>query len=223
MLADAGRSGRGATPSAAARRRTIPSCPSPTTTSPCSTPPRGEFEQGARRARGGDPRSTPATRPRTRTSATSMRMLAAESYGAGAAARAGERRACRASSRWCASSPAPQAAPAAASAPAAAATTDTPRHQETLTWRSRCTDSSRRTPLAASPPLSLAARCRRWRRRSSSPPPTGDIVVELDARQGAEDGRQLPPVREGRPLRRHRLPPRHRQLHDPGRRHDAPT
>ena len=38
--------------------------------------------------------------------------------------------------------------------------------------------------------------------------------------QGAEDGRQLPPVRQGRALRRHDLPSRHRQLHDPGRRHD---
>ena len=36
--------------------------------------------------------------------------------------------------------------------------------------------------------------------------------------QGAEDGRELPAVREGRALQRHDLPSRHRRLHDPGRR-----
>ncbi len=34
----------------------------------------------------------------------------------------------------------------------------------------------------------------------------------------AEDRRQLPRLRQGRSLRRHAIPPRHRGLHDPGRR-----
>ena len=42
-------------------------------------------------------------------------------------------------------------------------------------------------------------------------------------RQGAQDRRQLPPIREGRALQRHGLPPRHRRLHDPGRRLRART
>ena len=49
----------------------------------------------------------------------------------------------------------------------------------------------------------------------------GDIVVELDAAKAPKTVANFLAVREGRPLRRHDLPPRHRQLHDPGRRHDA--
>ena len=43
------------------------------------------------------------------------------------------------------------------------------------------------------------------------------------SRQGAQDRRQLPAVRERRPLQRHHLSPRHRRLHDPGRRASTRT
>ena len=36
--------------------------------------------------------------------------------------------------------------------------------------------------------------------------------------EGAEDGRELPQLREEGPLRQHGVPPRDRRLHDPGRR-----
>ena len=44
------------------------------------------------------------------------------------------------------------------------------------------------------------------------------MKIELYPERGAEDGRQLPRLREERPLRRHAVPPRDRRLHDPGRR-----
>ena len=46
----------------------------------------------------------------------------------------------------------------------------------------------------------------------------GRFVVELDPRQGAEVGRELPRLRQVGLLRRHDLPSRHQGLHGPGRR-----
>ena len=46
----------------------------------------------------------------------------------------------------------------------------------------------------------------------------GVITLELDEDKAPEDGRELPALREERPLRQHHLPPRDRRLHDPGRR-----
>ena len=46
----------------------------------------------------------------------------------------------------------------------------------------------------------------------------GDITIELEPGQGAENRRQLPAVREGRFLRRHHLPPRDPEVHGAGRR-----
>ena len=49
-------------------------------------------------------------------------------------------------------------------------------------------------------------------------PTTATSRIELDDDEGAEDGRQLPRLRQQGPLRRHRVPPRDQGLHDPGRR-----
>ena len=46
----------------------------------------------------------------------------------------------------------------------------------------------------------------------------GVITLELDADKAPADRPQLPRLRGRRPLRQHGVPPRHRRLHDPGRR-----
>ena len=45
----------------------------------------------------------------------------------------------------------------------------------------------------------------------------GNIVLELYP-AGAGFGSQFPRIRQKRPIQRHNLSPRHRRLHDPGRR-----
>ena len=47
---------------------------------------------------------------------------------------------------------------------------------------------------------------------------TNHGVIKLGARrrEGTEDGRELPELREEGPLRRHRVPSRDQRLHDPG-------
>ena len=69
--------------------------------------------------------------------------------------------------------------------------------------------------------LSVGLAAAGWAQKVRMDTSMGEIVVELDAGEGTADGGQLRRVRQGRVLRRHRLPSRHSQLHDPGRRHGA--
>ena len=75
------------------------------------------------------------------------------------------------------------------------------------------TDAAGREPRAAPAPAKAPAnpkgRARDVARR---------IVLELERGQGPEERRELRPVRQAGPLRRHGVPPRHPRLHDPGRR-----
>ena len=207
---------------AAARRRTIPSCAEPHNNLAAIYAAARRLRQGARRAGRSDP---PQPELRDRAREPRRRVCAARGRRPMRGRSGSSRRTPRLPRKLALVRQLPsrrragRAASAAARPPSTVADTATPLH-ETLTWRPRCKTFA--APLAgrAAPPLrsrasGAGARAegqarhlgRRHRRRARR-------------RQGAEDGRQLRPVREGRPLRRHDLPPRHRQLHDPGRRHD---
>ena len=78
-----------------------------------------------------------------------------------------------------------------------------------------------RSLAAAGRRLRSPPACRRCAQKVKLATSMGDIVVELDAAKAPKTVDNFLAVREGRPLRRHGLPSRHRQLHDPGRRHDG--
>ncbi len=69
----------------------------------------------------------------------------------------------------------------------------------------------------------LAANGSAWAQKVRLDTSLGEIVIELDAAKAPKSVANFLAVRQGRPLRRHDLPPRHPQLHDPGRRLRLPT
>ena len=191
--------------------RTTRSSPSRTTTSPSSTRRAASTTGRARRsrARSAPTRSTPS---RTRTSVTST-PASPQAYDKSARPRrrqperAGEARArARATGR----DPQDVRPPIRAQARRARALDFTlPLTQRSRTCESSCLLSppspARPPQLAADPQVELKTN-------------RGDDRARALSREGAQDRRQLPAVREGRPLQRHDLSPRHRRLHGPGRR-----
>ena len=178
---------------------------------------RRRLRQGARRAGSSAP-PQPALRDRAREPRRRLCHARGQRLWPRAAARAAQR---RPAAQARAGAPARRAAaagsrPAPPAATARLATTPSPRNGDLDDPDS--TRSLRRLPLLAA--LALGAARRRSAQKVKLATSAGDIVIELDAAKAPKTVDNFLQYVQGRPLRRHRLPPRHRQLHDPGRRHD---
>ena len=192
----AGRDGRGDRRCSAARRRTIPSCPSRYNNLAVLYAAQSEFDK-ARAALEMAIRTNPSYATAHENLGDVYAMLAAQPYSRALQLDPGNTEPAAASSRWSAScARRPQAGRSRpARRPPAAQTAPMPASDVDLETSDATTRSPR--PAGRRRRLLAAPRCRALAQKVKLATSAGDIVVELDAGQGAEDGRQLPAVRQG--------------------------